>query len=188
MFNTRFDNAVKAARIFLDDYLENGMDVVDMTMGSGLDSHFMLEKIGDKGHLFAFDIQKEAKENTEKKLISFSAENYSLILDSHEDCDKYIQEDSIDAVIFNLGYLPGGNKEIYTRPLTTLTALEKCLKLLKRYGVIFIVSYLGHDEGKEYTKIKEYVEILEQKEYNVFVLNYLNQKNDPPALIVIEKR
>ena len=188
MCYTRFDNAVKASHILLGEYLKDGMDVLDMTMGNGQDCFFMLEKIGQKGLLYAFDIQKEALENTKKILNDFSSDNYSLILDSHENCDKYVMDNSIDAVIFNLGYLPCGNKEIYTRPETTLIALEKSLRLLKRCGVIFLVSYIMHDQGKEHAKIMEYIGLLEQRAYNVFVLQYANQKNDPPVLTVIEKR
>ena len=64
-------------------------------------------------------------------------------------------------VTFNLGYLPGGNKELITKPETTLSALIQAYDYLTKDGIISLIVYRGHpednmnminwknDEGKE---------------------------------------
>jgi hypothetical protein len=51
-------------------------------------------------------------------------------------------------VAFNLGYLPGGDKEIITRSETTLLALEAAKRILIPQGLISIVVYVGHPGGR----------------------------------------
>lgn len=51
-------------------------------------------------------------------------------------------------VAFNLGYLPGGEKQVITRSETTLLALEAAKRILAPGGLISIVVYLGHPGGR----------------------------------------
>ena len=49
---------------------------------------------------------------------------------------------------FNLGYLPKGNKEIVTKPETTIMAINEIFDILSIEGIIILVIYHGHEEGK----------------------------------------
>ena len=158
---------------------------VDMTAGNGNDSLFILDELHPK-MLFAFDIQKEAKENTEA-LIG-NRDNFKFILDSHVNFDKYIK-DKIDLAIYNLGYLPRGDKSITTRADSTIESLEKVLNLLDKNGKVLITVYPGHKEGKEESlRVKNYLESLDQKDFVVLKMSYENQKNKPPYLFMVGKK
>ena len=54
----------------------------------------------------------------------------------------------IDAAIFNLGYLPKGDKSVVTKPQTTIAAIEDIFQILSKEGIIVLVIYHGHPEGK----------------------------------------
>jgi len=51
-------------------------------------------------------------------------------------------------VAFNLGYLPGGDKDIITVSETTSLALEAAKRILMPGGLISIVVYVGHPGGR----------------------------------------
>lgn len=158
---------------------------VDMTAGNGYDSKFILENLNPK-ILYAFDIQKEAKENTEA-LIG-NRDDFKFILDSHANIDKYIREE-IDLAIYNLGYLPRGDKNITTKEASTLESLEKILNLLAKNGKVLITVYPGHEEGLlESQSLEKYLGNLDQKNFVVLELSYKNQKNMPPYVYMVGKK
>ncbi len=128
-----------------------------------------------------FDLQKECIDDFELKNI----QNVKLILDSHENVDKYI--DGFDCGMYNLGYLPGSNKEITTNAESTLISLYKAVNILNIGGFISIVLYIGHNQGKrESQEVLEFCSRLDNKRFNVAYLNLLN-KNNPPSLVLINK-
>lgn len=158
---------------------------VDMTIGNGNDTLF-LAKIAK--FVYGFDIQQQAIENTTKLLNDNNIDNYQLFLSSHENIDKLVKE-KVKAFIFNLGYLPAGDKSITTNYDSTIIAINNALKLLDVKGVIIIVVYVGHESGKiEDEKINEYIKTLNQKQYDVVSYRFLNQINNPPYCIVIERK
>lgn len=158
---------------------------VDMTAGNGYDSKFILDEL-KATRLYAFDIQAKAKENTQK-LIG-NRENFTFILDSHENIDKYVKE-KIDLAIYNLGYLPKSDKNITTKKTSTINSLKKLLAILNKEGKIFISVYPGHKEGKlEAGALDAYLGNLDQKLFTVLKLSYPNQKNTPPYLYIISKK
>lgn len=158
---------------------------VDMTAGNGHDSKFILDKINPE-KLLAFDIQKKAQENTEK-LIG-KRENFQFILDSHENIDKYIKEKA-DLIIYNLGYLPKGDKSITTKWQSTIRSLEKSIDLISDKGKIIITVYPGHKEGAEEARwLEKYLKNLDYKKFNVLKINYINKINKPPYTYIIGKR
>lgn len=154
---------------------------IDFTMGNGHDTKFLCQ---NSNYVYSFDIQPLALENTKALIKDY--DNVQLILDSHEYFDNYVN--SFDVGIFNLGYLPSGNHNITTNNITTINTIKKALPLLNKKGYLFIVVYVGHDEGKkESIVINEYVSLLDHKLYNVALFKMMNKDNSP-YVIEIEKR
>lgn len=185
----KFNNVNSIFKIIASEKLKKGDCVVDATAGNGNDILFMMNIVGKKGTGYCFDIQKEAIENTTSKLLEEGyIDNVEVIFDGHENVDTYVTE-KIDFAVFNLGYLPKANHDIITKSKTTIISLEKIMKLLKKNGCIVVSAYVGHDGGMdEFYDLKDYLSIVDQKKYNISCLEFINQKNNPPKLIVIEKR
>ena len=179
------DILVFAKEILLERMGEDGT-FVDFTMGNGHDTLYFAQYL-TKGHVYAFDIQAQAVENTRRLLEEYGVlDRVTLIHDSHSNVDQYVTE-QIDAGVFNLGYLPGGDKTVTTLSDTTLQALEKAVNMLKTGGVIVVVIYPGHDEGtKEAKLVEEFCSKLDKHTYNTYKYHLLNKKN-PPYIVAAEK-
>lgn len=176
-------------KIYLERILNEGDVVVDATMGNGYDTKYLSQIVGECGFVYAFDIQEEAIKSTRKRLEKENLDKrVKLILDGHENMDKYIDEE-VSCVVFNLGYLPRMEHMIVTKPETTIEAIKHSLRLLKPHGVISISIYTGHPGGMdERNSIYEFVKTLDQSEFNVLESGFVNQVNNPPQLILIEKK
>ncbi|MFJ7827133.1 class I SAM-dependent methyltransferase [Psychrobacillus sp. NPDC096623] len=176
------------AKQLLTETVESGDIVVDATAGNGHDTLFLTELVGAHGHVYAFDVQAEAILATTKRLKEANKlEIATLINDGHENLNLYIKQE-VSAAIFNLGYLPGSNHEIVTRGESTQRAIESLLQLLKVGGIIVLVVYHGHAGGKEEKdSILRFVQGLSQSFVHVLSYQFLNQQNDPPFIIAIEK-
>lgn len=148
---------------------------VDMTCGNGNDTLF-LAKIANK--VYAFDIQKIAIEKTKTLIKEY--DNVKLFNDNHINIDKYINE-TIDIVIYNLGYLPGGNKNITTNSNSTISSLKKVIKLLSNKALIILEVYPHNlDEAKN---LLNYTKTLD-KSYDVLKVDLHNKINSPFLLII----
>lgn len=178
-FNRSILNMVK--KICSENITKNDY-VVDMTVGNGNDTLF-LANISKK--VFGFDIQGVAIENTKKLLRENNVYNYELFNISHEKINDVLKEyeNNIKLILFNLGYLPCGDKSITTNHETTLNAVKNSLSMLCDNGLILIVFY-PHPEGKlEAQVVLEYLN-KNKLEYKI----YKNTPNmDAPYLVVINK-
>ena len=178
------NNPVKLSHYLIENRVENNIRACDMTAGNGNDSKFILDKKNPK-ILYAFDIQKLSQERC-KKLIG-QRKNFKFILDDHKNIGKYIEE-KIDLFIYNLGFLPKGDKSITTNYKSVIQSLKSCLDLLNENGLILITFYPGHEEGKNEEKyVGEFLKNLDQKTFQVIKYNFYNQINNPPFLISIRK-
>ncbi len=141
-------------------YLNSGDLAIDATAGNGHDSCFLARQVGDKGRVFAFDIQQQALKNTEKQLEEKALQKQvALIQRGHEYLAQELPADchgKIQAIMFNLGYLPGGDKQLTTTSTTTLAALDQARPLLACSGVITVLAYRGHPGGQEETLAVEH--------------------------------
>ncbi len=181
-------NTIKFTRDIIYRNLRDGDRAVDCTVGNGHDTLLLADIVGDSGRVYGFDIQDIAIETTFKKLESENLINrVNLIKDSHENIDKYIKE-SVDLVIYNLGYLPRGDKNIKTEKSSTIKSIQISLELLKNNGIILITCYTGHDGGsEEKDAIEDFLKKLNQSDFNVLKYDFINQKNFPPVLYCVEK-
>ena len=168
---------------FLAEVLDKDSIVVDATMGNGNDTAFLA---GLAKAVYAFDVQEQALQKTEERLEQLGLDNVQLILDGHQNIDKYVDE-PIRAAIFNLGYLPSADKTIITKPDTTLEAIEKILRRLQLGGRMAIMIYHGHEGGSsEKEAVLNYVKQLPQEAFTAMCYQPLNQINTPPFLVMIE--
>lgn len=175
----------------LKEKVQEGDTVIDATVGNGNDTFLLAEHVGKNGRVIGFDIQELAISNTQKKLAEADfSDRVSLHQMGHEHLlSVYDKPHSVSAVVFNLGYLPSGDKSIITSPDTTLKAIESSLKVLEKNGLLLIMIYYGHDGGlEEKQAVLDYVKELPQKNYHVLKYEFINQKNYPPFLLAIEKR
>ena len=169
---------------FLAQVLDDESVAVDATMGNGNDTAFLAQHAKK---VYAFDVQEQALKSTQERLEKQAISNAQLILDGHQNLDKYVSE-PIRAAIFNLGYLPSADKTVITKPDTTLVAIEKILERLEIGGRLAIMIYYGHEGGDmEKDAVLEYVNQLDQWLFTVMLYQPLNQINQPPFLVMIEK-
>lgn len=162
--------------------IKNSDICVDATCGRGNDTLF-LAKTSKK--VYAFDIQKEAI-NASKELLK-DYENVIFINDSHENVFEYVSED-INIAMFNLGYLPKGDKSITTKSSSTINSIDAILKRLAVNGIVSVVCYPGHQEGYiESKELLEYLKEINQKDYDIIRYDFINQINNPPFALIIER-
>jgi hypothetical protein len=177
---------------FLSANIKQGDTVIDATLGNGHDALFLAGLISDEGHLFGFDIQAGAINNTLKQLASHQlAHRATLIMKSHAYMAAFIPErfhGHVKCIMFNLGYLPGSDKSITTLPESTLSALDIALNLLSEGGIISILAYSGHPGGAdECSVVKAWASQLPTAVYKTSVIDLLSDHHSPPEWILISR-
>lgn len=172
---------------FIREQVQPGDLCIDATMGNGNDTLLLCSLCGSKGHVLAFDIQEQALINTRRKLSDADIpQNYTLLLESHENMGAYAEPESVSCIVFNLGYLPGGDHGRSTHAASSISALEKGLTLLKKGGLISLCIYSGGDSGfEERDAILQWLRGLDPRRYLVIRSDYYNRPNDPPIPVLI---
>src|SRR5699024_6193748 len=93
------------AHHLLTNNIQQGDTVIDATCGNGNDTLFLSQLTGPSGHVFGFDIQPEAIQNTSARLqMESSYQNTTLIQDSHSNFLHHISVDKLTRLggaIFN---------------------------------------------------------------------------------------
>lgn len=153
---------------------------IDFTMGNGHDTLFLSDYCK---YVYSYDIQPLALKHT-KELVK-DRNNISLFLKSHELFDEDVE--CFDVGIFNLGYLPGGSQDVVTDYRVTLKTIEKALMRLNKKGCLYVVIYIGHDQGRESRYLQEYFQTLDHRLYNVAKFEMMNKQN-APYVVIVEKR
>lgn len=189
MKNMNSFSALNIINRIIDENVKEGDICIDATAGRGNDTLHLCRLVGDSGHVAAFDIQVDAVNST-KLLLSENGLSHrgDAILDSHSNMDNYFKEDSISFITFNFGWLPNGNHEINTKKETSIEAIEKGLRLLKKGGIMSLIIYYGRETGfEEKDAILEFLPALDSKKYTVIEMPFVNRQNCPPIPIIIIK-
>lgn len=173
---------------FILTHLKEGDVAVDFTMGNGHDTEFLSKTVGESGKVYAFDIQQAAVESTAKNLEAAGCpKNYTLICDSHHNVKKYVNE-PIKAGMFNLGWLPGGDKTITTMRKTTMPAVEAAIDLLGKDAILNIAVYPGHPEGDlEGQMLEEYLSSLSRYKVCATKIKITNSPTSPYFFMIETK-
>ena len=183
---------LKSARFLAEEILQRavgpGDRAVDATMGNGHDTLTLCETVGASGHVYAFDVQPRALSSTRSLLLEHGMEGRaSLFCEGHQAMDKYVPE-KVRAVVFNLGWLPGGDHTVTTRWETTREAVQKALDLLLPSGVLVACVYPGHPEGaRELAELSALLAGLSNRQYNVLRQQFLNAGPGAPECFVVQK-
>lgn len=142
-------------KTFILRHLGAGDTAVDFTMGNGHDTAFLSRTVGERGHVYAFDIQEAAVRSTAALLEQEGCpQNYTLIHDSHHRVAEYVHT-PIKAGMFNLGWLPGGDKSITTLRESTMPAIQAAIELMDTDAILNVAVYPGHAEGDAEGKMLE---------------------------------
>ena len=180
-----------AAASWIELALFDGALAVDATVGNGYDALFLAHRVGPKGKVLGFEVQKAALAGA-REILKFvgSIDRVSLIHDSHTRLADYLPAGaSIAGAMFNLGYLPRGNRQIITQPETTVRALRSALEHLAEQGRVTLLAYRGHEGGvPEYQEVRQFLEELPEDQWVVQELASTSDSPTAPRLFRILKK
>ncbi len=181
-------NARHLAADYMRRVIREGDSVVDATMGNGKDTLFLCELVGESGHVYAFDVQEEAVARTRERVSEAGfTERTTLLLSGHETMAQHVPQ-GVQAIMFNLGWLPGAAHIVTTKTDTTLRAVEAATALIAPGGVVSVCIYPGHEEGtRELHALLDYAKGLSVRAYNVLHHRFSNAREGTPELILIQK-
>ncbi len=174
---------------FIRNHVQEGDICIDATAGNGNDTQLLCELVGDTGKVFAFDIQEQAVNNTRKRLVDAGLDSRAnVLLESHTGMSSYANEGEVSCIVFNFGYLPGGDHNLATRKDTSIEAIHEGLRLLEKGGMMSLCIYSGGDSGfEEKEAVLSYIKELDSKKYLVIISEYANRPNNPPIPVLIIK-
>lgn len=174
-------------RHFMTLQVKPGDVCIDATVGNGHDTEYLARLVGDEGRVIGFDIQKDALDSAALQLGNLLSRT-ELHLESHENMDKYAAEGTVSLIVFNFGYLPGGDHSVATRKETSIPAVKTGLQLLRKGGVMVLCVYSGGDSGfEERDAVLNFAAGLNPKDYLVMKTDYFNRRNNPPIPVIIVK-
>ncbi len=181
-------NALGLSHQYAAAVIKPGDTVVDATCGNGGDTAFLAGLVGPAGRVIGFDIQPAALAKTRQRLEAASfLDRCTLHLASHDQMAAYVAP-GVRAVLFNLGYLPGGDHQIGTRAETTLPAIRQALRLVCPGGIVLICLYYGGDSGlAEHDAVLACVRTLPVAYFAVQQIEMVNATACPPIFICCEK-
>jgi hypothetical protein len=145
--------------------------------------------VGSEGTVIGFDVQEVAVERAQALWETRGSEgSVELHAVGHERIRELV-ECEVAAVMFNLGYLPGGDKAVITRRETTLVALNAAVEMLREGGVLTAICYPGHEGGAEEAQaVEAWASGLAQDAFAVMRYGFMNRRKASPFLVAVERR
>lgn len=187
-------SAVRWSHLLIEDRLRAGDVAIDATAGNGYDTLFLAERVLPGGHVFAFDVQSEALVATSDRLLAagIPAESFTLILAGHEHLAEKLSaglKGRIQAVMFNLGYLPGSDRSVITEVSKTTRAIGAAIEWLAPGGIMTVVVYPGHAGGAgEAREVERLAAQMPPREIEAQHICAVNRSASPPECWVFWKR
>jgi tRNA1(Val) A37 N6-methylase TrmN6 len=167
---------------FLKDLIKKDMVCIDATCGNGHDTLFLSQHCK---FVYAYDIQEQAIKNTKRRLLEFKKNNVEYLNKSHDTFNDI--KTNVDIIVYNLGYLPRSDKTIKTTSKTTIESVKNGLIKLNKHGILALLIYRGHQEGKlEYNDLMNLFSTFSKNDYHIKVVNtYLDF--EAPVLLLCQK-
>lgn len=188
-----FQNAVQLAHSYWQRLIQKGDTVIDATCGNGRDTLALaqLTLTSESGKVIAMDLQAAAIAKAQELLRrELSEELYARIEwihGCHSQWPSKLFHPPPRLIVYNLGYLPGGNKSLTTQTKTTWSSVEQAMSPLLPGGCLSITCYPGHPEGlAEERHLKEKLAVLDPAEWSVCHHRWINRRQ-APSLFIIEK-
>lgn len=181
--------ALSLAHDFIRGHVGQGDFCIDATAGRGGDTLLLCRLVGERGRVLSMDIQQDATDSTRALLAESGLDRVGeVVLDSHANMDRYAGPGSAACVVFNLGWLPGGDHSVFTRPESTIEAIGKALEIIRPGGIVSISIYYGRDCGfEERDRVLDYLQTVDFRRYTVFVGRFHNRPNNPPIPVFITR-
>jgi predicted methyltransferase len=179
--------ATELAHLLMRKTLQEGDWAIDATVGNGHDTLFLAQCVGPSGRVFGFDVQAAAIAQTGRRVDAHR--QVTLFQAGHETLADHLPEGTeLAGAMFNLGYLPGGPREIITRAETTCIALSQTLDRLRIGGLLTLVLYPGHAGGDgEAAAVRAAIDTLGEA-YEVARFARINCERKTPELLAIERK
>lgn len=186
-----FQSHLDLAHHYWERLLEPGDCAIDATCGNGHDSLYVggrcLTK--DAGALYLIDLQESALENTYMRLAAeldpALLERVTFLKQCHSTFPASIKPESVKLIVYNLGYLPGGDKGKTTQVNSTLESLKSALLLIVKGGAISITCYPGHEEGAvEEENALAFCANLDPKVWSCCHHRWINRHRAPSLLLI----
>ncbi len=186
-----FQSHLDLAHAYWKQLVKPGDILIDATCGNGQDT-LVLSRLNlkeGKGKIWAVDVQAKAIALTQnylkQHLSNEELENVYYQHGCHSQFPTTIEPESVALIIYNLGYLPGSDKNLTTMTATTLQSLKQALVLVKPGGMISLTCYPGHSEGaSEQSAILEFATELPATKWSICHHQWLNRKKSPSLLLL----
>lgn len=194
---------VSVAMTVTRSYLREGDTAIDATCGNGHDTLALAQAVGRNGRILAIDLQEEAILASKRLLSAHQIDNADFVQGSFVHLEEYWRAwmenmergmtaetpSNLRAVVFNLGYLPGGDKKVTTTTEGTLLAVQQALSIIAPGGIVTMVLYPGHEEGaRERDAMLKFAKQLSASRFHTAYVGFPNQKKNPPEILWITKK
>jgi len=186
---TIFSSHLDLAHSYWEKILEKGGWAIDATCGNGRDTLVLAQKSHPEAGVIGLDTQPQALQNTQNLLQKHlpSLDRIHLFLQDHREFPPLALQKPIRLIVYNLGYLPGGNKKITTQVDSTLQSLSRALELVLPGGAVSLTSYPGHPEGlEEHKALLDFTKNLDPKKWSV-CFHLWHNRSHSPSLFFIQK-
>jgi len=188
----RVPRLTEQAQQLVRDVVRPGETVIDATAGNGHDTCFLAKAVGHEGRVFAFDVQRDALRRTAARLADIGYANVMLLHRSHAEMQAAVPQalhDSVAAVMFNLGYLPGGDHAVITEVDSSIAALRIALELIRPGGIVTVLVYPGHTGGDDEAGcVQQLIDTLPAAEFETSVRRSATTSETAPLLFVVVRR
>ncbi len=183
-------NSLGLTHAFLAGRVRPGDFCIDATAGNGRDTAFLCSLVGPTGRVLALDIQPQAVENTNALLAEKGYGGIGrAVLADHAGLAAFAAPESVDAICFNFGWLPGGDHGIFTRPQTSMPAIDAALRLLRPGGALSLCLYYGGRSGtEERDAVLQHLQALDARRYTALVTRFVNRTGDVPIPAFVLKQ
>jgi len=184
---------VARAQRFIAQVLGPGDLALDATLGKGYDTLFLARAVGETGRVYGLDIQVKALETARARLEHAALANRVVLARADHGGLAGplppVPDEGIQAAMINLGYLPGSDKRVVTRPASTLKALAGMAARLQPGGRLTLLAYTGHPGGLEEAEaVETWARALAPSDWDLHLEIPEGSRRSPPRLFVISRK